>query len=186
VYRIYPVGGQRSEEDERFFSQALIKAPRPRWRPPILSSSIKSRSGSAVRVATMRSKKNRVNVSAILDRGRDRDRDRQSAGVPNQNLQANSAGSNSSGSHRRNAQTLFSQLTSPVAAKAIEDTACYRYGRLISRNEVGADPGEFSLSVDAFHAGVISSAPNASRTRCSTPRRTTTNAAKTCAHGSRG
>jgi (1->4)-alpha-D-glucan 1-alpha-D-glucosylmutase len=51
------------------------------------------------------------------------------------------------------AQRFFSQLTSPVAAKAVEDTACYRYGRLLSRNEVGADPGEFSLSVDAFHRG---------------------------------
>jgi (1->4)-alpha-D-glucan 1-alpha-D-glucosylmutase len=34
----------------------------------------------------------------------------------------------------------------------VEDTACYRYGRLLSRNEVGADPGEFSLSVEQFHA----------------------------------
>jgi (1->4)-alpha-D-glucan 1-alpha-D-glucosylmutase len=50
-------------------------------------------------------------------------------------------------------QTLFSQLTAPVAAKAIEDTACYRYGRLLSRCEVGADPGEFALSVEQFHAG---------------------------------
>lgn len=43
------------------------------------------------------------------------------------------------------------QLSSPVAAKAVEDTACYRYGRLLSRNEVGADPGEFSMSAAAFH-----------------------------------
>jgi (1->4)-alpha-D-glucan 1-alpha-D-glucosylmutase len=43
------------------------------------------------------------------------------------------------------------QLTSPVAAKAVEDTACYRYGRLLSRNEVGADPGEFAISTAAFH-----------------------------------
>ncbi|MFP3534270.1 hypothetical protein SB763_33490, partial [Burkholderia sp. SIMBA_042] len=38
-----------------------------------------------------------------------------------------------SGSARRTAQILFSQLTAPVAAKAVEDTACYRYGRLLSR-----------------------------------------------------
>ncbi|MCC8405671.1 malto-oligosyltrehalose synthase [Paraburkholderia sp. MMS20-SJTN17] len=57
------------------------------------------------------------------------------------------------GSSRRSAQTLFSQLTAPLAAKAIEDTACYRYGRLLSRNEVGSDPGEFALSVEQFHAG---------------------------------
>jgi (1->4)-alpha-D-glucan 1-alpha-D-glucosylmutase len=52
----------------------------------------------------------------------------------------------------RNAPALFAQLTAPLAAKAIEDTACYRYGRLLSRNEVGSDPGEFALSVEAFHA----------------------------------
>ena len=51
----------------------------------------------------------------------------------------------------RKAMRLFSHLTAPVAAKAVEDTACYRYGRLLSRNEVGADPGEFSISVEAFH-----------------------------------
>ena len=55
------------------------------------------------------------------------------------------------GAHDQNALVLFSQLTSPVAAKAIEDTACYRYGRLLSRNEVGADPADFAMSVDAFH-----------------------------------
>ena len=52
---------------------------------------------------------------------------------------------------RRTAATLFAQVTAPLAAKAIEDTAFYRYGRLLSRNEVGANPGEFALGVDAFH-----------------------------------
>lgn len=45
----------------------------------------------------------------------------------------------------------FQQLTSPVAAKAVEDTAFYRHGRLISRNEVGADPAQFSISPRQFH-----------------------------------
>ncbi|KAF0813338.1 Maltooligosyl trehalose synthase [Andreprevotia sp. IGB-42] len=49
------------------------------------------------------------------------------------------------------ARRRFLQLTSPVAAKSVEDTAFYRYGVLISRNEVGADPGVFALSVEAFH-----------------------------------
>jgi (1->4)-alpha-D-glucan 1-alpha-D-glucosylmutase len=52
---------------------------------------------------------------------------------------------------RRTACALFAQLTAPLAAKAVEDTAFYRYGRLLSRNEVGADPGEFSMSLEAFH-----------------------------------
>ncbi|HJV52447.1 MAG TPA: malto-oligosyltrehalose synthase [Noviherbaspirillum sp.] len=47
--------------------------------------------------------------------------------------------------------TRFQQLTPPLAAKSVEDTAFYRYGRLLSRNEVGADPGRFSIPTQEFH-----------------------------------
>ena len=46
----------------------------------------------------------------------------------------------------------FQQLTPPLAAKALEDTLFYRYGPLLSRNEVGASPDRFALSPSAFHA----------------------------------
>jgi (1->4)-alpha-D-glucan 1-alpha-D-glucosylmutase len=49
------------------------------------------------------------------------------------------------------ALTRFQQLTAPLCAKAVEDTAFYRYGRLISRNDVGFDARRFSLSVAEFH-----------------------------------
>jgi (1->4)-alpha-D-glucan 1-alpha-D-glucosylmutase len=45
----------------------------------------------------------------------------------------------------------FQQLTGPVAAKSVEDTAFYRYLRLVSRNEVGSDPSQFSVTPAAFH-----------------------------------
>ena len=45
----------------------------------------------------------------------------------------------------------FQQYTSPVMAKAVEDTAFYRYVRLASLNEVGGDPRRFGMSVAAFH-----------------------------------
>ena len=45
----------------------------------------------------------------------------------------------------------FQQYTSPVMAKAVEDTAFYRYVRLVSLNEVGGDPRRFGTSVAAFH-----------------------------------
>jgi len=45
----------------------------------------------------------------------------------------------------------FQQLTPPLTAKSMEDTAFYRYGRLLSRNEVGAEPAHLSLSVAHFH-----------------------------------
>ncbi|MEO7072896.1 MAG: malto-oligosyltrehalose synthase, partial [Rhodanobacter sp.] len=53
---------------------------------------------------------------------------------------------------RERALRIFQQATSPMAAKAVEDTACYRYGRLLSRNEVGADPGRLAIDADDFHA----------------------------------
>ncbi|MBS7457333.1 malto-oligosyltrehalose synthase [Coralloluteibacterium stylophorae] len=53
---------------------------------------------------------------------------------------------------RERALRMFQQATSPVAAKAVEDTAGYRYGRLLSRNEVGAEPQHIGLAVEAFHA----------------------------------
>ena len=46
----------------------------------------------------------------------------------------------------------FQQLTSPVAAKAMEDTALYLYNRLLSLNEVGADPTVFGLEAADVHA----------------------------------
>jgi (1->4)-alpha-D-glucan 1-alpha-D-glucosylmutase len=45
----------------------------------------------------------------------------------------------------------FQQVTGPVMAKACEDTAFYRYARLLALNEVGGDPRRFGLSVAAFH-----------------------------------
>jgi (1->4)-alpha-D-glucan 1-alpha-D-glucosylmutase len=46
----------------------------------------------------------------------------------------------------------WQQTTGPVMAKGVEDTAFYRYFRLTALNEVGGDPGRFSLDPDAFHA----------------------------------
>lgn len=54
-------------------------------------------------------------------------------------------------SHERFA-LRFQQLTGPVMAKAVEDTAFYRYTRLIALNEVGGDPAQFGLSTERFHA----------------------------------
>jgi malto-oligosyltrehalose synthase len=45
----------------------------------------------------------------------------------------------------------FEQLSATLTAKAVEDTAFYRYSRLLSRNEVGSDPGEFALPLERFH-----------------------------------
>ncbi len=45
----------------------------------------------------------------------------------------------------------FQQLTSPVTAKGVEDTAFYRSIRLVALNEVGGDPGRFGTTVEEFH-----------------------------------
>ncbi len=48
--------------------------------------------------------------------------------------------------------TRFQQASPAVTAKGVEDTAFYRYLRLVALNEVGGDPGRFGLSVADFHA----------------------------------
>ncbi len=49
--------------------------------------------------------------------------------------------------------TRFQQTTPPVMAKGVEDTAFYRYCRLIALNDVGGDPSRFSIPVARFHDG---------------------------------
>ena len=130
VYRIYPQNGLRAEADNVYFNHALEGA-REALSPAdhgVLDQVNAWLGGSpAEDAAPMR-------ASGGAQQGQ------------------NGAPFTHAGSSRRTAQTLFSQLTAPVAAKAVEDTACYRYGRLLSRNEVGSDPGEFALPVEAFHA----------------------------------
>lgn len=53
---------------------------------------------------------------------------------------------------RLHAIARFQQLSSPLAAKSVEDTAFYRHGKLLSRNEVGANPAQFANSPQDFHA----------------------------------
>ncbi len=45
----------------------------------------------------------------------------------------------------------FQQLTGPIMAKGVEDTAFFVYNRLLSLNEVGGDPLHFGYSVEDFH-----------------------------------
>ncbi|WP_136524268.1 malto-oligosyltrehalose synthase [Geomonas ferrireducens] len=45
----------------------------------------------------------------------------------------------------------FQQITGPVMAKGLEDTAFYVYHRLISLNDVGGMPGRFGTTLEAFH-----------------------------------
>jgi (1->4)-alpha-D-glucan 1-alpha-D-glucosylmutase len=51
----------------------------------------------------------------------------------------------------RNFALKLQQFTGPLMAKSLEDTAFYRYPRLLALNEVGGDPAEAELSSDAFH-----------------------------------
>jgi len=53
---------------------------------------------------------------------------------------------------RRDFVLRFQQVTGPVMAKGMEDTAGYRYYPLASLNEVGGEPDVFGLSLADFHA----------------------------------
>jgi len=46
----------------------------------------------------------------------------------------------------------FQQTTGPVVAKGVEDTACYRWSRLVSLNEVGCEPDLLGVEPAGFHA----------------------------------
>ncbi|MEH6676405.1 malto-oligosyltrehalose synthase [Phenylobacterium sp.] len=59
---------------------------------------------------------------------------------------------------RRRALQRFHQLSAPVAAKSAEDTAFYRYLRLISRNEVGSYPGRLASDAGEFHTANLARA----------------------------
>lgn len=45
----------------------------------------------------------------------------------------------------------FQQLSAPIAAKAVEDTAFYRHAPLLSRTDVGFDAARFSMPVAEWH-----------------------------------
>jgi (1->4)-alpha-D-glucan 1-alpha-D-glucosylmutase len=49
----------------------------------------------------------------------------------------------------------YQQTTPPVMAKGVEDTAFYRYHRLLALNEVGGSPARFWLPVEDFHAASL-------------------------------
>ncbi len=53
---------------------------------------------------------------------------------------------------RRDFILRFQEITGPVMAKGIEDTAFFRYFPLLSLNEVGGGPEPFGISIDEFHA----------------------------------
>ena len=56
------------------------------------------------------------------------------------------------GHQEREFAARFQQFTPAVMAKGVEDTAFYRYHRLVSLNEVGSDPARFGRPVEEFHA----------------------------------
>jgi (1->4)-alpha-D-glucan 1-alpha-D-glucosylmutase len=56
--------------------------------------------------------------------------------------------------------TRFQQTCGPVMAKGVEDTAFYRYHRLIALNEVGGDPARFGVTVAEFHAAAAAAQRN--------------------------
>jgi (1->4)-alpha-D-glucan 1-alpha-D-glucosylmutase len=75
--------------------------------------------------------------------------------------------------HQRHSATVefatrFQQFSAPVVAKGDEDTAFYRYHRLIALNEVGSDPRAFGFSLKAFHAASEDRAKNWPQTMIAT------------------
>jgi (1->4)-alpha-D-glucan 1-alpha-D-glucosylmutase len=60
-------------------------------------------------------------------------------------------GRGAGGSAQHQLIVLFQQACGPVMAKGVEDTAFYRWTRLIALNEVGGDPDRFGVTPGEFH-----------------------------------
>ncbi len=75
---------------------------------------------------------------------------------------------------RRDFVLRFQELTGPVTAKGVEDTAFFRYFPLLSLNEVGGGPGHFGKSIEDFHRAM----EERSRTRAGALSATTTHDTK--------
>ena len=152
IYRIYPVNGMRTALDNRYFDVALKAARRSLPRASFTALDLVDGwlGGRAPEPAA----NNASGGSGSSGGGARTPRAAPtgaSASVSAGNSQANTPLSHALIA-QRTALALFSQLTAPLAAKATEDTALYRYGRLLSRNEVGADPDDFARTPHDFHA----------------------------------
>lgn len=117
VYRTYADALGRSEQDERFFSQALEQAQQ-HLEPGDLKT------------------------LGWLDRVLGGEALRKHPPGPMRQL-------------RKLALDRFQQLTPPVAAKSLEDTACYRSAAALGRNDVGFDPQILGADVGAFHQACL-------------------------------
>jgi (1->4)-alpha-D-glucan 1-alpha-D-glucosylmutase len=62
----------------------------------------------------------------------------------------------------------FQQLSGPVFAKGVEDTALYRYTRLLALNDVGSEPGRWSVSTEDMHAWAVDVASRSPMTMTTT------------------
>ena len=80
--------------------------------------------------------------------------------------------------------TRFQQTTPPVMAKGVEDTAFYRYARLLALERRRRRPVAVLAVAWTPSTAPTPSARSASRATCSSPRPTTPSAPATCAPGS--
>ncbi|MCG5074768.1 malto-oligosyltrehalose synthase [Paraburkholderia tagetis] len=175
VYRIYPANGLRSAEDNRYFDLALQAAREALPRASLaaldqVDAWLGARapdSGSGNGAKPSRAAQGAHATQAAQAAQATQAAQTSGHASPSGTTPATASGTSAARhtaqnppatplSHaliaQRTALTLFSQLTAPLAAKASEDTALYRYGRLLSRNEVGADPDDFARSAKDFHA----------------------------------
>jgi (1->4)-alpha-D-glucan 1-alpha-D-glucosylmutase len=176
VYRIYPANGLRGALDNRYFEVALEAARQALPRANLVAldqidawlgaRAPDAASGNGAAKTAPRTANASANPGSSVAANAATNPGKSAVANPDANPATNPgpgaakhAAQNAPAaplSHaliaQRTALTLFSQLTAPLAAKATEDTALYRYGRLLSRNEVGADPDDFALSVEDFHA----------------------------------
>ncbi|HEX5270677.1 MAG TPA: malto-oligosyltrehalose synthase, partial [Gemmataceae bacterium] len=113
----------------------------PVYRSYITGEPIQARDRAYVRAAVARAKRMNPAISeSLFDFVRDMILLKYPEGATDEDREA-----------QRRFVGKFQQVTAPVIAKGLEDTAFYVYNRLMSLNEVGGDPDTFGVSVATFH-----------------------------------
>ncbi len=140
VYRTYITEHTRdiSPVEAEYVKRAVAIAKK---RSPDLEEAVFDFIGSLLLLELPRDLTGSTNPGDAPIRDPEKPRDPDCAGLPSLTAQ----------SKCRQFVMKFQQLTGPVMAKGLEDTAFYNFNRLLSLNEVGGDPDAFGYDVDSFH-----------------------------------
>jgi (1->4)-alpha-D-glucan 1-alpha-D-glucosylmutase len=153
VYRTYVSANTIAESDRHMIDLALTRArQRNPLMEPLIFDFIRQVLLPAEGNVASRERPELADASSSYARGSNPKRERGSVSADDSPLATrHSSVTEEEFRPRLQFAMRFQQYTGPVQAKGLEDTACYRYNRLLSLNEVAGDPQRFGGIPDQFH-----------------------------------